>query len=143
MGKRPKNTRYRLSVDEHDLMTDTFLAAKPGVSFTDYFRQICLGDKSHPAFNKGTAENNPQTTNVTDVSNVGKVKGSAETRHHIQAMILAADMIRIKEDPPYQQIIKQSSKEFKALVDAVRGYKFAETTMTKSPLRREFERHRR
>jgi len=140
MRKRNIRHNIRLSVEEKDSMMDHYLASKSTISFTEYFRRISLGEIPHPNFASATKATETEIPKNADVPNVGKVTGSKETRHHIQAMILAADMLRIKEDPFYQKIIKQNSKEFKRLVDAVRGYKFDEKTLTKSPLKGETQR---
>lgn len=130
MEKRRRQANIRLSEHERSTVSQAFFESGHEGTFTSYCRDVLMGNRIHPNFEHHTAE----TPKKPEFRNVGEVKGPDETRQHIAAIVLAAQMLQVKTDPDIQKIMADNHDEFAAMVDHIRGYKYDDETGMKSPL---------
>lgn len=129
MKKRVKFS-FRATPEDNYSIREGYEASGSEAGFSGYVRDVLTGAMPHPNFD-------PEHLRAREFSteqDLGKLKTSSDFRHHYQAVVLAALMLRIKSDPDFRKYIEADKRSFESIIKQIRGYDFDDKSRTRKPL---------
>ena len=130
MAKRRQLLGFRVNPEERLAILEGYEMSGMMDSLSTYIRKLAMGEIQHPDHEDGFLT----ALQRGDVRNVGPITGSYETRVHYSAFVLAAEMLRLKTDPTYVELLSKHKQMYINLVNEIRGYEYNDETKLKSPL---------
>jgi len=135
-GKRKSRIHVRISFDEEEQLAEIYRLSNSKGTFSAFIRNLVLGRIEHPFSELRNSLLDPTTlhNNMLDPKATGALNGPYDSLRFYQSMVLAAEYLKITQDPEYRKVIKENKPAFDKILRQLRGYEFDEKEAVKIPL---------